>query len=120
MRKTVSAIAAIALVAIMMLLLAFCQTTPVQAEPSWNIQTVDEKAVRDGSSVALDSRGNPHIGLLNVRNTNSPTLEGATVMYATSNQPLQTFPREFLLLMFALLLAVGLLIALDYYRERLT
>ena len=71
----------------------------------------------------LDSKGNPHVGYLLLRETVIPTVYyhsslDATVMYATSNQPVQSAPLEFLLFMFALVLAVGLFIALDYCRER--
>jgi len=81
---------------------------------NWSIQRVDQGT---GGSLALDSAGNPHIAYMILRHSPGPFVDG-TVMYATSNQPLRTVPLEFLLLMFALVLLIGLLIALDYYRER--
>jgi hypothetical protein len=87
----------------------------------WDVQTVAGAfALGYPPPLALDSKGNPNICYMVIRDQHGSFLVGGTVMYATSNQPLQTVPLEFLLLMFALLLAVGLLIAFDYYRERLT
>ena len=58
----------------------------------WEIQTVATLTEIYGTTLALalDSEGNPHIGYMILRHSPGPYPVDGTVMYATSDQPVQT------------------------------
>jgi hypothetical protein len=91
--------ATVLFISVTILLVPFSSLLPTHAESTWNIQTVDAKAIINGLSIAIDSQNNPHVVYIDSENgsyylPNTKYVQSAQyLMYASwngSNWTIQT------------------------------